>query len=82
MPPNDARKVLTHLLDRHDHLDRGVRVPREQAEMNLMEEVVKAILLWDKANKGGTRRDQVDAERRLAVLAKELEDIGYKLRVA
>lgn len=38
-----------------------------------------AILRWDLANREGTRGQQVEAERALHVLARELNDLGYKV---
>lgn len=43
-------------------------------------ELAYAILLWDLRNQQGTRGQQIDAERRLHLLAQELKAVGYDLK--
>ena len=41
-------------------------------------ELATAILIWDKADKGGLRADQVKAEQYLRRYAEALRDAGWK----
>ena len=40
-------------------------------------ELAHAILVWDLTNREGTRRQQIDAERQLSTIARDLNAQGY-----
>lgn len=43
-------------------------------------ELAHAILVWDLCHRTGTRRQQVDAERKLSIIAEELRRVGYDVK--
>jgi hypothetical protein len=43
-------------------------------------ELAYAILLWQLRNESGTRAQQIEAERRLTILADSLRAVGYELK--
>jgi len=42
-------------------------------------ELAFAILIWQRRNEFGTRAQLIEAERRLTILADELQAVGYKV---
>lgn len=45
-------------------------------------ELAYAILSWQVRNESGTRAQQIEAERRLTILADELMAVGYSLKAS
>lgn len=43
-------------------------------------ELAYAILLWQVRHENGTRRQQIEAERRLTIMADVLKAAGYELK--